>query len=69
MIKPQIITVKKFLEGHDCTCLAVITIDSALKEDENYYPQAFLKECRFKEKELISNITEDIESFPSEYDE
>ena len=55
--------------GSDCTCLAVITIDSALKEDENYYPQSFLKECKYKEKELISNIAEDIESFPSEYDE
>ena len=55
--------------GSDCTCLAVITIDSALKEDENYYPQSLLKECKYKEKELISNIVKDIESFPSEYDE
>ena len=27
----------------DYTCLAVIKIDSALKKDENYYPQVFLK--------------------------
>ena len=27
----------------DCTCLAVISLDSALKKDENYYPQVFLK--------------------------
>ena len=25
------------------TCWAVISLDSALKKDENYYPQAFLK--------------------------
>ena len=28
------------------TCLAVITIDSIVKTDENYYPQVFLKECK-----------------------
>ena len=27
--------------------LAVISFGSALKEDENYYPQAFWKECKF----------------------
>ena len=25
------------------TCLAVITLDSALKKDDSYYPQMFLK--------------------------
>ena len=32
------------------TCLAVIGLDSALKEDGNYYPQTFLKECKCIEK-------------------
>ena len=27
------------------TCLAVISLDSALKKYENYYPQLFSKEC------------------------
>ena len=27
----------------DHTCLAVITLDSALKKDDNYYPQEFSK--------------------------
>ena len=31
----------------DCTCLAVITNDSALKKDENYYLQLFLKEFKY----------------------
>ena len=29
------------------TCLAVISLDSALKKDDNYYPQVFLKECKY----------------------
>ena len=27
------------------TCLEVITLDSALKKNDNYYPRVFLKEC------------------------
>ena len=33
------------------TCLAVITIESALKKDGNYYPQMFLKEYKYIQKE------------------
>ena len=29
------------------TCLAVISLDFALKTDGNYYPQFFLKECKY----------------------
>ena len=32
------------------TCLAVISLDSSLKKDENYYPQVFLKECKYIER-------------------
>ena len=32
------------------TCLAVISLDSAFKKGENYYPQVFLKECKYIEK-------------------
>ena len=32
------------------TCLAVVSLDSALKKDENYYPQVFLKECKYIKK-------------------
>ena len=27
------------------TCLAVVSLNSALKKDDSYYPLAFLKEC------------------------
>ena len=33
-----------------CTCLAVISLDSVLKRDENYYLQMFLKECKYIKK-------------------
>ena len=32
------------------TCLAVISLDSALEKDENYCPQVFLKEYKYIEK-------------------
>ena len=35
------------------TCLAVISLDSILKKDENYYPQVFLKECKYIEKKQL----------------
>ena len=38
------------------TCLAVINLGSALNKDGNYYPQEFLKECRYIEKEVIRHI-------------
>ena len=37
--------------GSDYICLAVIIIDCALKKSENYYPQVFLKQCNYIEKE------------------
>ena len=50
------------------TRLAVITTDSALKKDKNYYPQVLLKECKYieKEKKVIRDITEDLEIFSSD---
>ena len=34
------------------TSLAVIIIDCALKKDEKYYQQVYLKECEYIEKKL-----------------
>ena len=33
----------------DHTCLARISLDSALNKSENYYLQLFLKECKYNE--------------------
>ena len=35
------------------TCLAVISLNSALKKDGNYYPQVFLKECKYIQKRVV----------------
>ena len=37
--------------GSDYNCLTVMNLDSALKKDENCYPQVFLKERKYIEKE------------------
>ena len=39
------------------TCLAVISLDSALKKD---YPQVFLKERKFIDKKVVRHIIDDI---------
>ena len=45
------------------TFLAVISLDSALKKNENYYPQMFLKECKCIEKKVISHANNDLSDF------
>ena len=46
-MKLQTFTIKKIPKlGSNHTCLAVISLDSALKKDDNYYLQVFLKECK-----------------------
>ena len=47
------------------TCLLVISSDSALKKDENYYPQVFLKECKYIEKKVIRHINDNLSDFSS----
>ena len=39
--------------GSNHTCLAVISLDSALKKDENYCTQVSLKEWKYIEKKVI----------------
>ena len=51
------------------TCLAVISLDSALKKDENYYLQVFFKKCKYIEKKVIRDIVDDLESSSDDSDE
>ena len=44
------------------TCLAVISLDSTLKKDENYYPQVFLTEYKYTNKNVVRHITDNLES-------
>ena len=47
------------------TCLAVVCLGSALKNDENYYPQVFLKECKYIKNKVIMHINYDFSDFSS----
>ena len=47
------------------TCLAVISLDSAVKKDRNYYSQVFLKECKYIEKKIIRHINDNLSDFYS----
>ena len=47
------------------TCLAVISLDSALKKDENYYLKVFLKEFKYIEKKLMRHINDNLSDFSS----
>ena len=38
-------------ERSQCICLSVILIDSDFRTGNNYYPQVFLKECKYVVKE------------------
>ena len=49
--------------GSDCTCLAVISLDSALKKDENYYPQVFLKGYKYIKNKVIRHINDNLSYF------
>ena len=48
------------------TWLAVISLDSALNKDGNYYPQVFLKECKCIKKKVIRHIIADLQSSPDD---
>ena len=53
--KLQIFMIKKKVDCNH-TCLVVVSLDSALKKDDNYYPQVFLKECKYIEEKVIRHI-------------
>ena len=59
---------KIFKVDSNHTCFAVISLDSTLKKDENYYPQVFLKECKYIEKKVVRHITDDSESSSDDAD-
>ena len=46
-------------------CLAVISLDSALKKDDNYYLQVFLKECKYIERKVLRHINGNLSDFCS----
>ena len=56
----------KFL-GHEIhACIACITVDSVMRMEKKNYPQAYLKECKYKSKKInmIKFIDTKLESIP-----
>ena len=51
------------------TCLAAITLDSALKKDGNYYLQVFLKGCEYIEKKVVRQIHDNLSDFSHFFNE
>ena len=43
--------------------MAVIELDSALKKDENHYPEVFLKQCKYIEKRVVKHIQQNLSDF------
>ena len=69
-MKLQIFMIKKILKlDFNHTCLAVISLDSALKEDDNYYLQVFLKDCKYIEKKVVKQIHDSLSGFCYSSDE
>ena len=62
------VAIRKGLQ-QTCTCLAVISLDSALKKDNNCYPQVILKECKYIEKKVVRHIIDDLESSSDDFDD
>ena len=51
-------------------CLSIIMLDSVLKANKKYYPQAFLEECKYAQKKIKTEnyIDEDLEKIESDSD-
>ena len=61
-MKLQILMIKKFGKvDSDHICLAMISLNSALKKDEHYYQQVFLKK-------IVRNINDNLSDFSSSDD-
>ena len=45
------------------TCLAVSSLEFALKKDGNYCLQVFLRECKYTEKKVIRHISDNLSDF------
>ena len=46
--------------GSNHNCFEVISLDSALKKDEIFYPQVFLKQCKYTEQKVIRYINDNL---------
>ena len=54
---------------YNYTCLAVIILDTALKKDDSYYLQVFLKRCKHTEKKVLRQVHDSLSGFSYSSDE
>ena len=61
---------KKFTKSNsNHTCLAVISLDSALKKDDSYYLQVFLKVCKYIGRNVARHIHDNLSDYSYSSDE
>ena len=63
VMKLQIFMVKIPNVDSNHTCLALVSLDSALKKDMNYYPQVLLKECKYIERKVNRHVNDNSSDF------
>ena len=69
-MKLQIFTIEKIPKGDsNHTYFEFISLDSALKKDENYYTLVLLKKCKYIEKKVIRHINDNLRNFFLSFDE
>ena len=64
-MKLQILQQKSPTVDANHICFAAISLDSALKNDGNYYPQVFLKEYKYIKKKVVRHINNNLSDFSS----
>ena len=66
-MKLQIFTIKKFLRWSPI--IHAQHLDSALKKHEKYYPQVFLRECKYIDKKVVGHIIDELERYSDDFDD
>ena len=64
VMKLQAFTIYKYLRWF-LIFSTVITLDSALKNNKNYYQEVFLKDCKYIEKKVIRHVNDNLSDFSS----
>ena len=62
-MKLQIFMINIFKVDSNHICLIVISLDSALKKDDNFYPLAFLKRCKYIGRKVVRHIHDNLSDF------
>ena len=63
VIRLQIFTVKKSQWTLNHSWLSVISLNSALKDNENVYLQLFFEKCKYMEKIVVRHISDNLSKF------